>query len=44
MMAFRAGGCSAATWSELKPEYEVPNIPTLPLDHSWSASQAIVAR
>ncbi len=43
MIAFRAGGRSAATWSELNPEYEVPYMPTLPFDHSCSASHAIVA-
>ena len=43
MIAFNAGGRSAATWSALKPEYEVPYIPTLPFDHSCAASHAIVA-
>jgi hypothetical protein len=43
MIALSAGGCSAATCSELKPLYDVPNIPTLPLDHGCSASHAIVS-
>ena len=34
-----------AIWSELKPEYDVPNIPTRPFDHGCAASQSIaVAR
>ena len=35
-------GRRTAIWSALKPEYEVPHIPTLPFDHSCSASHAIV--
>ena len=42
MIAFSAGGRRTAIWSALKPEYEVPHIPTLPFDHSCSASHAIV--
>ena len=41
--AFSAGGRRAANWSELKPEYDVPYIPTLPLDHGWEASQAMTS-
>ena len=43
-IALSAGGRSAATCSELKPEYDVPNIPTLPSHHSCSASQAITVQ
>ncbi len=41
MMAFSAGGWSAATCSELNPLYEVPYMPTEPFDHSCSASHAM---
>ena len=35
MMAFSAGGCIAATCSELKPPQEMPIMPTLPLHQGW---------
>jgi hypothetical protein len=38
-----AGGRSIAIWIELKPEYDVPYIPTRPVDHSCAASQAIAS-
>ena len=41
--AFSAGGRRAASCSELKPEYDVPYMPTLPFDHGWSASQAMTS-
>ena len=41
MIAFRAGGRSIASWIELNPEYDVPYIPTEPVDQSRVASQSI---
>ena len=35
------GRPSAAIWSELNPEYDVPNIPTRPFDHGCAASHSI---
>ena len=35
-----SGTPSAAICNELNPEYEVPNIPTVPRDHGWPASHA----
>ena len=35
-----SGASSHAICSELKPEYDVPNMPTRPLHHSCAASQA----
>ena len=36
--AFSAGGRSAASCSELKPEYDVPYMPTAPVHQAWFAS------
>ncbi len=41
MTARSAGGASAATCNELKPPHEIPIMPTRPLHHGCSASQAI---
>ena len=41
MIAFSAGGRSAAIWSELNPPQELPIIPTLPVHQGWAASHAI---
>ena len=43
MIAFSAGGRSHATCSELKPEYDVPYMPTAPVHHGCSASQAMTS-
>ena len=40
MIAFSEGGRRAATWSELKPPQEIPNIPVAPVHQGWAASQA----
>ena len=42
-IAFSAGGRRAASCNELKPEYDVPYMPTAPVDQGWSASQAMTA-
>ena len=42
-MALSAGGAMAATCTVVKPEYDVPSIPTDPLDQSCSASQAMAS-
>ncbi|HEX9717281.1 MAG TPA: hypothetical protein VGA93_04990 [Actinomycetota bacterium] len=42
-MAFSAGGRVIATWIELNPEYDVPYIPTVPVDHSRDASHATIS-
>jgi hypothetical protein len=38
-----ADGRRMATWIELKPLYDVPNMPTRPVHHGWAASQAMTA-
>ncbi len=43
LVAVPGSQAGIATWSEVKPPYEVPNIPTLPLHHGCSASHAIAA-
>jgi hypothetical protein len=41
--ALSSGGRSHAICNELKPEYDVPYMPTLPSHHSWAANQAMTA-
>ena len=41
MIAFSAGGRSAATWSELNPPHEMPVMPTDPLHQGCAAIQAM---
>ena len=43
-MAPSAGGRSQATWRLLKPDQEVPYMPTRPVDHSCAASHSITAQ
>ena len=43
MIAFSAGGRSAATWSALKPPQEIPVMPTAPVHQGCAASQAITS-
>ena len=41
MMALRPGGLRMAICRELKPPQEMPNMPMLPFDQGWCASQAM---
>ena len=43
MIAFNAGGRRIAMWIELKPPHEMPNMPTLPVENGWRASQAMTS-
>jgi hypothetical protein len=38
------GTPSIAMWSELKPEYDVPSMPTLPVLHGCVATHSMAAR
>ena len=44
MIAFSAGGRSAATCSALKPPQDMPVMPTAPLHQGCAASQAITSQ
>ncbi len=43
MIAFSAGGCSAASCSALNPPQDMPCMPTAPLHQGCLASQAITS-